>query len=124
MKAYKYDFVQIDLAIDNRSAQERIIPLAKDLGMGVLINSPFGRNRVFQKTAGKPLPDWAKEIDATSWAQSRSSTSCRILGDCAIPGTARCSTSPTTWAPRAAGCPMLQSKANGGRTSTRSSGSV
>jgi aryl-alcohol dehydrogenase-like predicted oxidoreductase len=69
MKAYKYDFIQIDLAIDNRSAEERIIPLAKDLGMGVLINGPFGRNRVFQKTAGKPLPDWAKEIDATSWAQ-------------------------------------------------------
>jgi aryl-alcohol dehydrogenase-like predicted oxidoreductase len=69
MKAYKYDFVQIDLAIDNRSAQDRIIPLAKDLGMGVLINGPFGRNRVFTKTAGKPLPDFAKDIDATSWAQ-------------------------------------------------------
>ncbi len=69
MHAYKYDFIQIDLAIDNRSAQERIIPLAADLGMGVLINSPFGRNRVFQKTAGKPLPDWATEFEATSWAQ-------------------------------------------------------
>ena len=69
MKAYKYDFVQIDLAIDNRSAQERIIPLAKDLGMAVLVNSPFGRNRVFTKTQGKPLPDFAKEIDATTWAQ-------------------------------------------------------
>jgi aryl-alcohol dehydrogenase-like predicted oxidoreductase len=69
MKAYKYDFVQIDLAIDNRSAEDRIIPLAKDLGMAVLINGPFGRNRVFTKTSGKPLPDFAKEIDATSWAQ-------------------------------------------------------
>ena len=69
MHGYKYDFVQIDLAIDNRSAQERIIPLAADLGMGVLINSPFGRNRIFQKTVGKPLPDWAKEFDAASWAQ-------------------------------------------------------
>jgi aryl-alcohol dehydrogenase-like predicted oxidoreductase len=37
--------------------------------MGVLINLPFGRTRVFQKVLGKPLPDWAKEIDATSWAQ-------------------------------------------------------
>src|SRR6185436_16531747 len=69
MKAYKYDFVQIDLAIDNRSAEERIIPLAKDLGMAVLINGPFGRNRVFTKTAGKPLPDFAKDIDATTWPQ-------------------------------------------------------
>lgn len=37
--------------------------------MGVLINLPFGRTRVFQKVLGKPLPDWAKEIDCTSWAQ-------------------------------------------------------
>jgi aryl-alcohol dehydrogenase-like predicted oxidoreductase len=69
MKKYKYDFIQIDMAIDNRSAQDRVIPLAKDLGMGVLINGPFGRNRVFTKTAGKPLPDFAKDIDATTWAQ-------------------------------------------------------
>lgn len=69
MNAHRLDFVQVDLAIDNRSAQERIIPLAADRGMGVLINLPFGRTRVFQRVLGKPLPDWAKEIDATSWAQ-------------------------------------------------------
>jgi len=69
MKAHTLDFVQVDLAIDNRSAQERIIPLAADRGMGVLINLPFGRTRVFQRVQGKPLPDWASEIDATSWAQ-------------------------------------------------------
>ena len=88
MKAYKYDFVQIDLAIDNRSAEERVIPLAKDLGMAVLINGPFGRNRVFQKTAGKPLPDWAKEIDATSWAQiALKYIVSNPAVTCAIPGT-------------------------------------
>jgi aryl-alcohol dehydrogenase-like predicted oxidoreductase len=69
MKAYKYDFVQIDLAIDNRSAQDRIIPLAKDLGMGVLVNSPFGRNRVLSKVMGKPLPEWAKDFDVSTWPQ-------------------------------------------------------
>ena len=69
MKAHKLDFVQVDLAIDNRSAQERIIPTAVDRGMGVLINLPLGRTRVFQKVVNKPLPDWAKEFDATSWAQ-------------------------------------------------------
>jgi aryl-alcohol dehydrogenase-like predicted oxidoreductase len=69
MRAYKYDFVQIDLAVDNRSAEERIIPLAKDLGMGVLVNSPFGRNRVLSKVMSKPLPDFAKEIDAATWPQ-------------------------------------------------------
>jgi aryl-alcohol dehydrogenase-like predicted oxidoreductase len=69
MRAHELDFVQVDLAIDNRSAQERIIPLAADRGMGVLINLPFGRTRVFQRVLNTPLPDWAAEIDATSWAQ-------------------------------------------------------
>lgn len=69
MKAHRLDFVQVDLAIDNRSAQERIIPTAADRGMAVLINLPFGRTRVFQRVLEKPLPDWAREIDATSWAQ-------------------------------------------------------
>ena len=69
MRKYKYDFVQIDLAIDNRSAEDRIIPLAKDLGMAVLVNGPFGRNRVLSKVMSKPLPDWAKEFDAATWPQ-------------------------------------------------------
>jgi aryl-alcohol dehydrogenase-like predicted oxidoreductase len=59
----------VDLAIDNRDSQDRILPLAADRGMGVLINLPFGRTRVFSKVRDKPLPDWAKEIDCTSWAQ-------------------------------------------------------
>jgi aryl-alcohol dehydrogenase-like predicted oxidoreductase len=69
MKTHKLDFVQVDLAIDNRSAQDRIIPLAADRGMAVLINLPFGRTRVFQRVLNKPLPDWAKEFDALSWGQ-------------------------------------------------------
>lgn len=88
MKARKFDFIQIDLAIDNRSAQERIIPLASAMGMGVLINLPFGRGRPFQKTQGKPLPGWAKDIDCTTWAQVFLKY---ILGNvavtCVIPGT-------------------------------------
>ena len=120
MKAYKYDFVQIDLAIDNRSAQERVIPLAKDLGMAVLVNGPFGRNRVFQKTAGKPLPDWAKEIDATSWAQIALKY---IVSNPAVtarfPARARSNTSPTTWARRADACPMRRSESEWRTTSSR-----
>jgi aryl-alcohol dehydrogenase-like predicted oxidoreductase len=69
MKAYKLDFVQVDLAIDNRDAQERIIPLAADRGMAVLVNLPFGRTRVFQRVLNQPLPGWAGEFDATTWAQ-------------------------------------------------------
>ncbi len=88
MKTHKLDFVQVDLAIDNRSAQDRIIPTAADRGMGVLINLPFGRSRVFQRVMNQPLPDWAKEIDATSWAQIFLKY---IISDpavtCVIPGT-------------------------------------
>ena len=69
MRAQKFDFIQIDLAIDNRNAQERIIPLAAAMGMAVMINLPFGRGRPFQKVQGKPLPGWAKDIDCTTWAQ-------------------------------------------------------
>ncbi|HEY5060185.1 MAG TPA: aldo/keto reductase [Gemmatimonadaceae bacterium] len=69
MKAHRLDFVQVDLAIDNRGAQERIIPLAADRGMGVLVNLPFGRTRVFQRVLNQPLPAWAGEFDATTWAQ-------------------------------------------------------
>ena len=69
MKTHRFDFIQVDLAIDNRSAQERLLPLAQDRGMGVLVNLPFGRSRVFSKVQGKPLPDFAREVDVTSWAQ-------------------------------------------------------
>ena len=92
MTAHKLDFVQVDLAIDNRSAQDRIIPLAADRGMGVLINLPFGRSRVFGRVLNKPLPDWAREIDATSWAQiflkyivSNPAVTCVIPGTETIP---------------------------------------
>jgi aryl-alcohol dehydrogenase-like predicted oxidoreductase len=92
MKSHKLDFVQVDLAIDNRSAQERIIPLAVDRGMGVLVNLPLGRTRVFQRVLNKPLPDWTKDIDATSWAQiflkyiiSNSAVTAVIPGTATIP---------------------------------------
>lgn len=69
MKARKLDFVQVDYAIDNRGAAERILPLAQDRGMAVLINLPFGRTRVFQNVRTLPLPEWAREIDVASWPQ-------------------------------------------------------
>ena len=69
MKARKFDFIQVDLAVDNRSAQDRLLPLAHDRGMAVLVNLPFGRSRVFAKVQGKPLPEWTRELDVTSWAQ-------------------------------------------------------
>ena len=55
--------------------------------MAVFINLPFGRGSVFRATQGKPLPDWAAEIDCTSWAQvmlkyivSHEAVTCAIPG--------------------------------------------
>ena len=69
MRREKLDFIQIDYALDNRTAEERILPLARDRGMAVLINLPFGRGRLFGRSRGRPLPPWAAEIDCGSWAQ-------------------------------------------------------
>jgi aryl-alcohol dehydrogenase-like predicted oxidoreductase len=63
------DFVQVDYSIDNRSAAERILPLALERGAAVLVNLPFGRARLFSAVRGKPLPAWAAEFDCASWAQ-------------------------------------------------------
>ena len=69
MRRETLDAIQIDYALDNRNAAERIIPLAGERGVAVFINLPFGRGSVFRATQGRPLPDWAAEIDCTSWAQ-------------------------------------------------------
>ena len=69
MRRERLDFIQIDYALDNRNAEERILPLAQDRGMAVLINLPFGRGRLFSAARGTPLPPFAAEIDCTSWAQ-------------------------------------------------------
>lgn len=68
MRRQQLDTIQVDYALDNRGA-ERILSLAREKNVAPLINLPFGRGRLFQATQNRPLPDWAKEIDATSWAQ-------------------------------------------------------
>jgi aryl-alcohol dehydrogenase-like predicted oxidoreductase len=65
------DFIQVDYSIDNRGAGDEILPLAQQKGVGVLLNVPLGgrRGNVLSRVANKPLPEWAAEIDVTSWAQ-------------------------------------------------------
>jgi diketogulonate reductase-like aldo/keto reductase len=63
------DFVQVDYSLGNRNANDRLLPLAQDRGIAVLVNLPFGRGRLFNAVGDRPLPDWAADIDATSWAQ-------------------------------------------------------
>lgn len=90
MRRETLDFIQVDYALDNRNAADRIIPLAKDRGMAVMINLPFGRSRLFGAVQGKPLPDWAAEFDCRSWAQFflKYIVSHEAV-TCAVPGMAR-----------------------------------
>jgi aryl-alcohol dehydrogenase-like predicted oxidoreductase len=70
LKTEKLDFAQIDYALDNRKAEQRILPAAKDRGVAVLTALPFGRNRLLFQARGKEIPAWAKaELDCSSWAQ-------------------------------------------------------
>jgi aryl-alcohol dehydrogenase-like predicted oxidoreductase len=69
MKDYPIDFIGVDYAVDNRRAAERILPLAQDLGIATLIYVPFGRSRLFARTRGVAVPEWAQEFGAMSWGQ-------------------------------------------------------
>lgn len=69
MRNWKPDFVQINYSVMEPQAAQRILPLAQELRMAVIINRPFGGGGLFGRVAGKPLPPWAAEIDCRSWAQ-------------------------------------------------------
>jgi aryl-alcohol dehydrogenase-like predicted oxidoreductase len=69
LKRAKPDFLEIDYAIDNRDAEDRVLPAALDAGAAVLVALPFGRGELFRKALGKPLPDWVADFDCASWGQ-------------------------------------------------------
>jgi len=69
MRKHKLDFIQVNYSLADRGANERILPLAQDNGVAVLVNRPFGKGRLFQAVGDTPLPDWAADIDAKSWGQ-------------------------------------------------------
>jgi diketogulonate reductase-like aldo/keto reductase len=90
MRAEKLDFVQLNYALDDRQAEQRLLPLAAERGIAVLVNQPFGGGGLIRKLASRPLPTWAGEIGCASWAQILLKF---VLGHpavtCAIPGTGR-----------------------------------
>ena len=63
------DYLQINYSLAEREAEKRLLPLAKERGVKVLINRPFGAGSLFRNTRNKPLPGFAKELGATSWAE-------------------------------------------------------
>jgi aryl-alcohol dehydrogenase-like predicted oxidoreductase len=65
----KPDFFQVNYSLGDRQAESVLLPLARDVGAAVLTALPFGRNSLFRKAKGRPLPDFASEFGAKTWAQ-------------------------------------------------------
>jgi diketogulonate reductase-like aldo/keto reductase len=90
LRAERLDFLQINYAVDDREAERRVLPLAAERGVAVLVNMPFGGGGLLRGLLSKPLPGWAAEIGCASWAQVLLKF---VLSHpavtCAIPGTRR-----------------------------------
>ncbi|HKP29387.1 MAG TPA: aldo/keto reductase [Gemmatimonadales bacterium] len=69
MRSEPLDFVQVSYNMVDREVEERILPLARDRGIAVVINRPFRQGALIDALRGRPLPAWASEIRCTSWAQ-------------------------------------------------------
>lgn len=69
MRNEPLDFIGVDYAADNRDVEDVILPLAQEKKIAVLAYAPFGRTSLFRRAANTPLPEWAKEFDATTYAQ-------------------------------------------------------
>jgi aryl-alcohol dehydrogenase-like predicted oxidoreductase len=84
------DFLQINYSVEERGAEQRLLPLAAERGVAVLVNMPFGGGGFIRKLRDKPLPGWAAEIGCTTWSQVLLKF---VLSQpavtCAIPGSSR-----------------------------------
>ncbi len=69
LKRERPDTIQVNYSITERESEDRIIPLAADRGVAVIINRPFMNGAYFKRLEGRPLPEWAKEFGATTWAE-------------------------------------------------------
>ena len=69
MRQEDLDFVQLNYSLEQRASAERLMPLAADRGMAVMLNRTFGGGRIFSAVGDQPVPDWAREFDCSSWAQ-------------------------------------------------------
>jgi diketogulonate reductase-like aldo/keto reductase len=69
MRAHPLDFVQVTYNPVDREVEKRILPLAREKGISVIVNRPFREGELIRKVKRHPLPAWAAEIDCASWAQ-------------------------------------------------------
>jgi diketogulonate reductase-like aldo/keto reductase len=116
LRSERLDFLQINYALDDREAERRVLPLAAERGVAVIVNVPFGGGGLLRRLSAKPLPGWAAEIGCATWAQVLLKF---VLSHpavtCTIPGTRRrehmednvmagfgTSVDPAFWPPRLA----------------------
>ncbi len=69
MESEPIDFIGIDYSVGDRRVEEKLLPLARERKIGVMAYFPFDRSRIFKRANTTPLPDWAAEFDAKTWAQ-------------------------------------------------------
>ncbi|GAA5080476.1 aldo/keto reductase [Lysobacter panacisoli] len=69
MRQFKPDFIQINYSPVSRGIEQTVLPLAQELGCAVMINRAFEDGRLISQVRDKPLPPWAKDVGADSWAQ-------------------------------------------------------
>ena len=69
LRTEKLDFLQINYSLMEPEAEQRVLPLAQERGVAVIVNRPFGAGDLFDKVRSKPLPGWVAEFDCRSWAQ-------------------------------------------------------
>jgi aryl-alcohol dehydrogenase-like predicted oxidoreductase len=85
-----FDFVQFTYNLLDREAEQRLLPLAAERGIAVIINRPFQGGNLFNYVKGKPLPAWAADIDCRNWAQFMLKfIASHPAVTCAIPATTR-----------------------------------
>ncbi len=69
LRAEELDFVQLNYSLGEREAADRLIPLARDRGMAIIVNEPYNVGRLFGAVRGRSVPEWAAEFDAGTWGQ-------------------------------------------------------
>lgn len=88
MRAEALDFVQLNYSLDEREAARRLLPLAAERGVAVLVNLPFGQGRLLKTLRGKPVPEWLRAAGCGTWPQALLKFSlAHEAVTCVIPGT-------------------------------------